>query len=214
MEMKKSSRTKDLTNQKFGKLLVISRAEPRITSKYKHSMWSYVCECGKHGVAQSCNLLCGNTKSCGCSRSKPFPLQTIQARRKRKPPNPLVSIRIIICAYKTNAKKRGFAWDLSFEEFVELAALPCHYCGAGPSNFLTARFGHYTYMYNGIDRLNSELGYFRDNCVPSCKFCNWAKSARTVTEFTAWIIRVYDHLNIQSTEKIIDDVCNDVECEV
>lgn len=54
---------KDLTNQKFGKLTVISRAE---NSKYGRAQWLCKCECGKTKVINGKYLLNGETKSCGC----------------------------------------------------------------------------------------------------------------------------------------------------
>ena len=54
---------KDLTNQKFGKLTVISRAE---NAKDGRAQWLCKCECGKTKVINGKYLLNGETKSCGC----------------------------------------------------------------------------------------------------------------------------------------------------
>lgn len=60
---------KTLIGEKFGKLVVIKRAEDYISPKGKHSpMWLCKCKCGKiKAIAQS-SLKFGTTKSCGCSR--------------------------------------------------------------------------------------------------------------------------------------------------
>ncbi len=52
----------DLTNQKFGRWLVISEA-PRKNGK---RMWNCVCECGTHRVVRGTSLTSKGTLSCGC----------------------------------------------------------------------------------------------------------------------------------------------------
>lgn len=54
----------DLTEQKFGRLTVISRGE-----KVKHgkpAKWLCKCDCGNELLVDSYSLRSGNTKSCGC----------------------------------------------------------------------------------------------------------------------------------------------------
>lgn len=53
----------DLIGRRFGKLVVISRAE---NSKDDRSMWLCKCDCGKEKIIKGKYLLNGNTKSCGC----------------------------------------------------------------------------------------------------------------------------------------------------
>ena len=48
-------------------------------------------------------------------------------------------------------------------------------------------------MHNGIDRVDSTMGYAIDNCVPCCKTCNIAKHTMTTIEFAGWINRAYQH---------------------
>ena len=45
---------------------------------------------------------------------------------------------------------------------------------------------HSTYVSNGVDRVDSSLGYIEENCVPCCKFCNYAKRALPVDVFIGW----------------------------
>lgn len=54
----------DLTGQRFGKLVVIDRAE----SRGKQTMWNCLCDCGNKTVAFGGHLKDGHTKSCGCQR--------------------------------------------------------------------------------------------------------------------------------------------------
>lgn len=53
----------DLIGQRFGRLLVIGRAE---NSKLGKARWICECECGGGTIAYSCSLVSGHTLSCGC----------------------------------------------------------------------------------------------------------------------------------------------------
>ena len=55
-------RPDNLIGQKFGRLLVISKAENRGRTVY----WNCVCVCGKEKAVSGNSLKCGDTKSCGC----------------------------------------------------------------------------------------------------------------------------------------------------
>lgn len=62
--------------------------------------------------------------------------------------------------YKNNAKRRGYVFEISKEEFQILKSKPCHYCGEQSS---------------GIDRKNNTIGYIVGNCLPCCAVCNRMK---------------------------------------
>ncbi len=68
---------------------------------------------------------------------------------------------------KSQAKRRGIKYLLSFEEYAKLADLPCHYCDG--------RFAK-TVSGVGLDRLDSSLPYSKDNVVACCGICNKIKS--------------------------------------
>lgn len=54
----------DLVGQRFGRLLVVSKAE----SRDNMTMWKCVCDCGNETIVYGNNLRRGYTKSCGCYR--------------------------------------------------------------------------------------------------------------------------------------------------
>ena len=71
----KGSGLYDLTGKRFGKLIVIKRAEEDYvyTSKGKTTTapcWICQCDCGNVIVVQGGNLRSGNTTNCGCERIK------------------------------------------------------------------------------------------------------------------------------------------------
>ena len=61
----------DLTNQKFGKLSVVSREKNHIQPSGRTDvMWLCQCECGRTVIVSAANLRSGHIKSCGCYRSE------------------------------------------------------------------------------------------------------------------------------------------------
>lgn len=65
--MSKKGVFKDLTGLRFGRLLVIKRAEDYISKDGKGKVrWYCVCDCGDTKTVWSLSLVSGNTKSCGC----------------------------------------------------------------------------------------------------------------------------------------------------
>jgi len=61
--LQKEGKIIDLTGQRFGRLVVVSRAE---NSKAGHPRWNCVCDCGGTTIADGQNLRNGHTRSCGC----------------------------------------------------------------------------------------------------------------------------------------------------
>ena len=56
-------RLRDLTGQRFGKLIVLQRAEKNIGGK---TAWHCLCDCGNTKTVSMWNLVSGQTASCGC----------------------------------------------------------------------------------------------------------------------------------------------------
>lgn len=54
---------KDLTGQRFNRLVVLRRGEQ---NKQRHYKWYCICDCGKSTEAWGTNLTRGKTQSCGC----------------------------------------------------------------------------------------------------------------------------------------------------
>jgi len=90
--------------------------------------------------------------------------------------------------YKENAKHRSIEFDIPRELFDDLTSDFCFYCGEPPT------------PYNGIDRVDSEKGYFFGNVVSCCQACNYAKltssmeayidHCRQVVDWQARIVKV------------------------
>jgi 5-methylcytosine-specific restriction endonuclease McrA len=52
-----------LTGRRFGRLLVLSRAD---NDRFGLARWNVTCDCGKKRVIRSADLRSGNSRSCGC----------------------------------------------------------------------------------------------------------------------------------------------------
>lgn len=55
----------DLTNQRFGKLLVLGKSHK---NKRGEILWKCLCDCGNHCTPSAAGLRKGNSTTCGCGR--------------------------------------------------------------------------------------------------------------------------------------------------
>ncbi len=95
--------------------------------------------------------------------------------------------------YKTRAKSKGLKFSLIKNKFKELITSDCHYCGIKPSNKIhpSKRRSKNPLAYNGLDRVNNQLGYTYKNSVSCCKVCNIAKNDMSIEKFLEWVVNVY-----------------------
>jgi len=68
-------------------------------------------------------------------------------------------------ALKRAAVKRGIEWRLKDDEAKVMLTSPCVYC----------KHIDLEVRVNGIDRLDSNVCYTTENCLPCCKDCNYMK---------------------------------------
>ena len=107
-------------------------------------------------------------------------------------PKETAHVREIFRNYRKSAKRRGIYFGITVKEFLHLASQNCTYCGAEPS-IQTWTLSKNKIPLNGVDRIDSDLGYKLGNCVPACKDCNTLKSKRSAEEFIEQIRRIYEH---------------------
>lgn len=151
----------DLVGQKFGRLIVIERADE--TTRCGHAKWLCQCECGKTFVAASNNLRFGNTTSCGCLQSE---IASEIGKANTKHGQSRTRLYKVWCgmigrcydpgkAYYKYYGGRGITvcaeWRKDFEAFSDWAMKN----GYDP----TAGRGECT-----IDRINTDGNYCPDNC--------------------------------------------------
>lgn len=185
---------KDLTGKRFGRLLVTER-----TNNKKYTRWQVYykvkCDCGIEKIVRGTSLK-NNTKSCGC-------LQKEKARNTGKKFAKELGFygkNTVFNSYKKSAKSRNLSFNLTFEEFIEFTQNLCYYCNSKPNNIYKIKTESGNFVYNGIDRVNSNEGYEKNNCVTCCSICNYAKLDNTKEDFKQWIIKVYFNFAIKENK--------------
>lgn len=105
------------------------------------------------------------------------------------------------------AKKRGYSWGITHEQCADVMQGDCFYCGSAPNN--TRSDPSYKgktnteYSYNGIDRIDNNVGYELSNIVPCCFRCNRAKGEMSIGE---WFLHIENI--ISSKARILKAVTN------
>jgi hypothetical protein len=155
-------------------------------------LWEGICDCGKTVFVRPDKAASGKIKSCGCynrermSKKLETEEQIIERYKNSRKYDPRTSSALHI--YKTNYSDG----DLTFEEFLNLSQFLCYYCGSPPSNKFVRnknkRASEYQknkgeFVYNGLDRIDSNISHNKDNLVPCCCHCNRAKSDYSIGEF-------------------------------
>jgi len=101
----------------------------------------------------------------------------------------VAALNALVRSYQGGATRRGHAFKLSLGECIFLFNSNCYYCGAEPANI--KRSGTGRYVYNGIDRVENDVGYVGTNVVACCSACNYAKGTRGLPEYLEWVERSY-----------------------
>lgn len=177
----------NLLGQKFYRLTVVERIAngPRGVVR-----WRCLCDCGVETEVRTAQLRDGTKKSCGCLLK-----DVLHARAKPG----RGGFSAAYACYRFTAKNRGFAFELSREAARRLMLQNCAYCGAAPSNVAKANGCSLrtqevsTFIYNGIDRVNNDLGYTPENCVSCCSTCNRMKLDHSLEKFLDQVNRIAVH---------------------
>jgi hypothetical protein len=173
----------------FGRLTVIKLSEIRIRKSNGKNGFFYLCKCscGKERTIDKQSLVGKDTQSCGCQRNE----RMAKAHRK---PFGMASAHSVYQFVVRRAKKHKSKL-LNFKEFYIIAKQKCYYCGQEPSQKFTSHDSHFygTFIYNGLDRVDSTKGYEKENVVPCCKRCNQAKNDMTLNDFLTHIKKIYEY---------------------
>lgn len=135
---------------------------------------------------------CGN----GFSLSKEYDIyepEQLRCSACKRSVQPLVGERAVYKRVKSDANRAGREFDLPMDWFKHAIHAPCHYCGRSDRNSISVpskRPGEWLvrdFKYNGLDRLNNDIGYVIQNCVPCCYICNRAKNSMVYQDFIEYI---------------------------
>ena len=155
---KASSRFVDITNKRFGRLVVVNRL-PNIE---QHVMWLCKCDCGVKKAIRGENLKGGLTQSCGCYHSE-------QVRG--------LPYEWIFKLVKRSSHHSNKSFELTYEDVLGFVKCKqCHYCHRViewlPHEVPKCKWAYY------LDRKDNNKGYSNENCVVCCIDCNRIKGNR------------------------------------
>ena len=181
----------NLLGQVFGDLTVL---EPIASIGIRTGMWKCLCSCGKESAQPTTPLVQGRIKSCGCKQ-----FDVISENRKKAKGHS--GANNAYSQYRAGARRRKIEFAVTFDQFKEIVTKDCFYCGSVPSRVVicgnspnAAAKKHSAFVCNGLDRIDSSLGYTLDNILPCCSTCNYAKQDLKQDYFMQWIARAYTHL--------------------
>lgn len=176
---------------KYGKLTAIKSLGLKSYGKSNRTFFLFSCDCGSQVELPLKQVVSMKTRSCGC-----LPYEDrVNSTNK--------------CVYrsiKSGAKSRGLNFEISYDDFLSISSKECFYCGqmdkrnkwayigsAANSSFLESVNNRELYdsMINGLDRLDSSLGYTMDNVVSCCGTCNRAKMDLKLDYFLSHIKKIY-----------------------
>lgn len=191
--MKRPLKYPPQVGEKYFNLTVVDNSEAYVD--YKSGRRRAVlckCVCGTEKLVTVSSLLNKHhhkrAKSCGCNAY--YPGQSVNVLKN----NPDKAYWEMYRGYKSGAKRRNLKFKLSKDELKKLANQNCYYCNCPPQH--RNRNGIEFYA-NGIDRIDSRVGYIIENCVPCCSTCNNMKWESSKEDFLAHIDKIVRFNNLK-----------------
>lgn len=172
---------KNLIGQVFGNRTVLEKVQPPAgLSNQNTSYWLVECSCGEKSIVRNGNLQRTST----CKRCVSISKRGLEGE---------CSFNGLYLRYKHGAAERHIGFGLTKEEFRLLTKMNCNYCNQPPKQIHKVRTAFGGYTYSGVDRVDSNVGYFTQNCVPCCEVCNRAKNEMPLEDFEQWIARLVSY---------------------
>lgn len=185
-----AAKRRDYKGHKYGHLTLLYPT--RSGGSGKGVYWMAKCDCGNIKEVRGSDAAGNKIKSCGNCQYHTDLLEEAAAKGV-KLRGWTKSIRVQHLRYIRSAVKRGIEWRLSPEEFLALVKKDCTYCNGAPREYkakFTKRGRTITTVMNGIDRLDSSLGYVSGNVVPCCGTCNKMKMAMDESVFMIHVLKI------------------------
>lgn len=186
-------------NEKIGRLTAVKNLNKScdVGRNARRTMWLFRCDCGKEIEAVACDVKYRRKLSCGCLQLEHWKNCGNRLSPLMTKPNKEGPVNKLYGNYIRQAKRRGYSWDLSKDQFRELIKQNCYYCGSEPlSEYTTARkiTSQNILLYNGVDRKDNKLGYTKENCITACGICNRMKMDLDFNTFITLIKKINQKL--------------------
>lgn len=152
------------------------RRSPLTTKRYVDCL----CKCGNVAQVSVSRLASGKAKSCGCyNKERASKIKISDSDRVKNS---------LIREYKSSAKCRNLTYSMSDDFLFSLVKNPCYYCNSEP--FKSHREDQ-SFLYNGLDRLDNNIGYLESNVTPCCFICNKMKGVLSEGEFMEHLNKIF-----------------------
>lgn len=161
-------------NSKHNKLTIID-----LYIKNKRIYAKCLCDCGNEANTTLNRVISKSTASCWCSRSESVRLDFGMS-----------TFNDLLYGYKKAAELRKLSFNLTRERALELFNGDCVYCGSEPTRKRKRNKAYGFFIYNGIDRVDSSIGYEDWNVVSCCSVCNMMKKAMSRSDFIKHSIKI------------------------
>lgn len=175
----------------FGKLTVISEPFSRKQGNTTRFFAVVRCVCGNQKIVACSRLRTNESKQCKDCSFKERSFKALQVTQHQQ-----MFKRLIL----DRCKKHNIEVSITVDDYAKIINQNCFYCGDAPKQ--TTRFATRKYVNtetvfaNGVDRIDSSIGYTLNNCIPCCTSCNYAKHKLTQQEFFDKIKKIYKHLGL------------------
>lgn len=166
--------------------------ENRQSGNSKAAIYECTCKCGNTFLSRARDIKRGKTKSCGCVHKERARLLGLSNKKGKGDSG----ANVLYSRYKRRSLVRGMEFNLKFDEFKNIITQNCYYCNSEPRelslSYVTSEHGKID--FNGVDRLDNNVGYTIENSVPCCSKCNYAKHTNNVTDFIEHIKAIYNNI--------------------
>jgi hypothetical protein len=103
---------------------------------------------------------------------------------------------------KAQAKHRGLQYNLDHAAVNILLKGPCFYCAYDPRDGTITSSRGRAVCRNGLDRIDSALGYEPNNVVVCCMWCNASKNNHTVAQFRDHVTRIHQTMSAKNWQVV------------
>ena len=167
----------NIVGNRYGRLVVLEE-ERQIRCGRPRYYVKCQCDCGTLTTVEKSKVKNGDTSSCGCLQTESR--KALGSRFMKE--NGEAAFHETFMSYKKSAKKRGYSFSLTEEEFRNIITQPCIYCGDVLTSTKRKSGANGEFKYTGIDRYDNSIGYEIGNCVPCCSVCNRLKTDMSVSD--------------------------------